>query len=265
LMLRLSPRDGIPSASSHIAVLADGDSFSDRLGLQLLSSVLPGEADVDYLTSRTLADARAAYDIVIIGAGNALSPGMVGDAALDLLGRARTKLGIFGTQHREACPHPAIERLIAELDTWYARHNDDLLLFGPGNGVHLGDWLIDQFPIGSATDYEPLTIGAADMKALGLDAIATIRRHRNVFATDRAALLCALTGADVAAWRAETGGSAEFRSLLLDIFGRSFSEGEHFLIDREPVQRYRAKVHANIATLRARIAALCAQRAIAAA
>ncbi len=85
-------------------------------------------------------------------------------------------------------------------------------------------------------------------------------------ATDRAALLCALTTADMAAWGdVEIGGAAEFRSMLLDVFGRSYPAGEHFLIDRDPVQRYRAKVHANIAALRARVAAICAQQAAAAA
>jgi hypothetical protein len=67
----------------------------------------------------------------------------------------------------------------------------------------------------------------------------------------------------MAAWRDESlppGGSAEFRSLLLDIFGRSYPAGEFFLIDRDPVQRYRAKVHANIAALRERIAAACVSR-----
>jgi hypothetical protein len=268
VMLRLAPNESMLGATSHIAVLAEGDSFGDRLGLQLLSSLMPGEADVDYLTGRTLADARDDYDLVIIGAGNALTPSMLTDATLDLVTGAKAAIGIFGTQHRELLPRAPIERLIERLDTWYARHSDDLLLYGPGNGVHLGDWLIDQFPVGSATDYEPLTIGPAEMRNLGLDAIPTIRRHRSVVATDRAALICALTCADMAAWRDDglpPGASAEFRSLLLDIFGRSYPVDEFFLIDREPVQRYRAKVHTNIAALRGRIAMTCAARVSAAA
>jgi hypothetical protein len=263
VMLRLAPNDGVPAIVSRIAVLAEGDSFGDRLGLQLLSSVLPGEADVDYLTAADIDTADGDYDLAIIGAGNALTPSMLKDSMLGLIGRAKASIGIFGTQHRELFPRASVERLIGKLDVWYARHNDDLLLYGPGNGVHLGDWLIDQFPLGSATDYEPLTIGPAEMKSLGLDAIPTIRRHRSVVGADRAALICALTSADMAAWRDESlppGGSAEFRSLLLDIFGRSYPAGEFFLIDRDPVQRYRAKVHANIAALRERIAAACVSR-----
>jgi hypothetical protein len=267
VMLRLAPQDAMPAQTARIAVLAEGDGFGDRLGLQLLSSLMPGEADVDHLTSETLSRARDEYDVAIIGAGNSLTPAMLTDATLDLIERSKLAVGIFGTQHRASFPYAKVERLIGKLDTWYARHNDDLLLYGPGNGVHLGDWLIDQFPLGSASEYEPLTIGAAELRALGLEAIATIRRHRSVTASDRAALICALTSADTVAWREDgrPGSAAEFRSLLLDVFGRSYPAGEFFLIDRDPVQRYRAKVHANVAMLRARIAAACAARAISAA
>jgi hypothetical protein len=264
VMLRLSRCDSLRPPTSRIAILAEGDGFGDRLGLHLLASLIPGEAEVDYLTCRSLEQARSDYDLVIVGAGNALTPGMITDPTLDLVQRATTAIGIFGTQHRELLPRSAVERLIGALDTWYARHGDDLLLYGPGNGTHLGDWLIDQFPMGTATEFEPLTIGDSQLRALGFDAIAAIRRHRNIFTTDRAALLCALTTADVACWRSkELGGSAEFRSMLLDVFGRSYPEGEYFLVDRDPVQRYRARVHANIAVLRERIAFICTQRAAA--
>ena len=266
IMLRLARTEGAPPPTARIAVIAEGDGFGDRLGLQILASLIPGHADVDYLTCGWLAAARPHYDLVIIGAGNSLTPAMLGDDVIDLVGRAGAAIGLFGTQHRELMPRAAVERLIGSLDTWYARNADDLLLYGFGTGTHLGDWLIDQFPIGSASEHEPLTIGAAQLRDLGFDAIATIRRHRSVMATDRAALLCALTTADMAAWDdVEIGGAAEFRSMLLDVFGRSYPAGEHFLIERDPVQRYRAKVHANIAALRARVAAICAQPAVAAA
>jgi hypothetical protein len=268
VMLRLTAVEpAVEAPPVSIAVLAANESFGDKLSLQMLGTLLPGEADVHYLTPGRMGEARSQYDLAIIGAGNALTPAMLGDATLDLIENAKTSLGLFGTQHRELNARADIERLIGGLDTWYARHEDDLLLYGRGNVVHLGDWLIDEFPLGMASDHEPLSVGPNELRTLGLDAIATIRRHRSVTTTDRAALLCALTSADMAAWRDENlpAGPAEFRSLLLDIFGRSYPAGEFFLIDRDAVQRYRARVHANIAALRERIAAACAVTAASAA
>ncbi len=75
IMLRLARTEGAPPPTARIAVLAEGDGFGDRLGLQILASLIPGHADVDYLTCGWLAAARPQYDLVIIGAGNSLTPG----------------------------------------------------------------------------------------------------------------------------------------------------------------------------------------------
>ena len=87
---------------------------------------------------------------------------LIGDGILDILSRAKSAIGIFGTQYRELIPRPALDRVIDRLDTWFAPYEDDVLLYGRGrsNVVHLGDWLIDQFPLAEATLDEPLQIGA---------------------------------------------------------------------------------------------------------
>ena len=41
--------------------------------------------------------------------------------------------------------------------------------------------------------------------------------------------------------------SGKFRSMLIDIFGRSYPERQFFLVDRDAVARYKARVHRNVA------------------
>ena len=118
----------------------------------MINALLPGEAEVHHLTLRTLNVARDSYDLVVLGTGNGLFPPLLGDEVLDV-SRAKTSIGIFGTQCRELIPRPAFDRLIERLDTWFARYEDDVLMYGRGrnNVVHIGDWLIDQFPLSRAS------------------------------------------------------------------------------------------------------------------
>jgi hypothetical protein len=82
-------------------------------------------------------------------------------------------------------------------------------------------------------------------------------------------LLCALTSAEYVAY-AEDGSrympgivSGKFRSMLVDIFGRSYPERQFFMVDRDAVARYKARVHANVAGLRQRVEAMLANVAVA--
>jgi hypothetical protein len=78
-----------------------------------------------------------------------------------------------------------------------------------------------------------------------------------VFARALAPFLCALNSADTVAYADEPGvPSGEFRSLLIDIFGRGFPDNDFFQVEREAVLRYRARVHRNVALMRTRIDAL---------
>lgn len=266
-IMRLTATERLMCASPRrVAVIAGSDAqgFGNRLGRALLQSLLPGEAEIDYLNLATLGHARAEYDLVVLGTGGSLTRPLVDDRVLDVIGRAKAAIGIFGTRHRALLPPAALERLIERLDTWYARYQDDVLIYGRGRGnvVHLGDWTIDCFPLAAGRVDEPLRITGSSPSDGALDhRIAHIQRHRRVYSEQLHPLLCALTAAETAAYSdqpAATPGAApgEFRSMLIDIFGRSYPEKDYFLVDRDAVARYKARVHNNVAALRRRIETL---------
>ena len=124
--------------------------------------------------------------------------------------------------------------------------------------ARLGDWLVEQFPLGHGRDGELLTLNEDALRDLPLDrSITAIQRHSAVFARAPAPFLCALNSADTIAYADDPSvPSGEFRSLLIDIFGRSFPDNDFFQVDREAVLRYRSRVHRNIGLMRARIDAL---------
>src|SRR5690606_26069389 len=220
-----------------------------------------------------LHEARSAYDLVVLGTGNSVFPPLIGDDLLDVLGRGKSAIGIFGTYFRELIPRPSLERILDRLDTWYARTSDDVLIYGRGRDkvVYLGDWMIEQFPLAQPCVDEPLRISEEIGVQRALDrAIQIIQRHRHVHSNQLHPLLCALTSAEVVAYADQSLEhmphlvSGNFRSMLIDIFGRSYPENEPFLVDREAVARYKARVHANVAMLREQIEARLANVAVAA-
>jgi hypothetical protein len=275
VLMRLTPTEWLsPVVSSRVAVISgdDGSDFSGRLGRHMINALLPGEAEVDHLTFRTLSAARDSYDLIVLGTGNGLFPPLLGDEVFDVLSRAKTTIGIFGTQCRELTPRPALDRLIGRLDTWFARYEDDVLMYGRGhsNVVHIGDWLIDQFPLTRATNDEPLVVTIDLGQELPLDrAIRTIQQHKQVYSTEPAALLCALTSAELAAYaeapaRQPDLAAGQSRSMLIDVFGRAYPEKKFFLVDRDAVVRYKARVHRNVAKVGSRIGAILRNVAVAA-
>jgi hypothetical protein len=142
-LMRLTPTDRLkPVTTCSVAVVScsDDGNFGDRLGSHMINALLPGEADVHHLTFRTLHEARERYDLVVLGTGNSLFQPLLGDDVLDIIGRAKASIGIFGTQYRELMPRATLGRLIERLDTWFARTEDDVLMYGRGakNVVHLG-------------------------------------------------------------------------------------------------------------------------------
>jgi hypothetical protein len=238
----------------------------------LINAVLPGECRVHHLTAGMLDQAQRNYDLVILGAGNGLFPPLLGDAVLDVISRAKAAIGIFGTQGRELIARPAFDRILDRLDTWFARYEDDVLIYGRGrnNVVHAGDWLIDQFPLARATNDEPLVINGDLGPEFALDrAISTIQQHRQVYSTVPVALLCALTSADLAAYAEMPAqqpdlSAGQFRSMLIDVFGRSWPQQKFFLVDRDAVIRYKTHVHQNVSKIAARIGAILRNAAVAA-
>ena len=118
---------------------------------------------------------------MVLGIGNGLFQPLLGDDVLDIVSRGKAAIGIFGTQYRELIPRVGLDRLIDRLDTWFARYEDDVLMYGRGRGnvVHLGDWLIDQFPMNTASVDEPLQIVDEIRPDHALDrAIQVIQRHK---------------------------------------------------------------------------------------
>jgi hypothetical protein len=276
VLMRITPSESLaPVAACSVAVISDDDSgadFGGRLGRQMLSALLPGEAEVHQLTVSTLGEARSSYDLVILGTGNALLPPALGNQVIDVVSRGKAAIGIFGTQGRELIQRAALDRLLDRLDTWFARYEDDVLMYGRGrnNVVHLGDWLINQFPLARAIDDEPLVIGNEIGAEPPLDStIRTIQRHKQVYSVLPTPLLCALTSAEIAAYGEPPGpqpdlASGQFRSMLIDIFGRAYPEKKFFLVDRDAVARYKARVHRNVTRVGARIGAALRNVAVAA-
>lgn len=276
MLMRLTRSERVrPVAPCKVAIIAGGDpdDFGNRLGLSMIQALLPGEAEIDHLTAGTVGQADARYDLVVLGTGNGLLRPLFDERVLEFVGRAKAAVGIFGTQHRELIPRAAFERLLDRLDIWFARHQDDVLIYGRGraNVVHLGDWTIDRFPLATPANDEPLRVTGPLPPEVALDrAIATFQRHRQVYSEQLHPLLCALTSAETAAY-AERPAAAlpgarpgQFRSMLVDIFGRSYPEGAFFPVDRAAVSRYKAHVHRQVGLLRARIEAILRHGAVAA-
>jgi hypothetical protein len=270
MVMRLTPARKMTALSPcSVAVLSGNTTFAERLGRQMTAGLMPGEADVHYVDFGDLGAARDGYDLVVLGAGQGLFHPLFDPDVLEVVRRGRIAVGIFGTQQRELLPRAALDHLLDSLDVWFARGRDDVMLYGRGrdNVAYLGDWLIEQFPLGHGRDAELLTVDEHALRDLALDhAIAAIGRRRAVFARAPAALLCALNSADLVAYADDLDApSGEFRSLLHDIFGRSFPDNEFFQVDREAVIRYRARVHRNVGLMRARIDALLRGRNVASA
>jgi hypothetical protein len=273
VMMRLAPAEKLAARTvPTVAVVANADreNFGERLGFANVNALLPPEADVHHLTFDNLGEARERYDLVVVGTGTGLSPVSLTDLLIDVAARGAAAIGIFGMQLRELVARPALERLLDRLDTWFARSGADMLLYGRGrsNTVHLGDWTIDPIPLARSTDAEPLRVGFEIARATPLDrAIRTIQRHSNVISSELHPLLCALTSADLVAYGRPAShiDIEEIRSLLIDIFGRGHPPGEHFLVDRDAVLRYKTRVRTNVALVRERIEAILRNSAVAAA
>ena len=184
LLMRLTLAERLaPLNACSVAVVSDGAGFGGRLSRHMIDALLPGEADVHHMSFATIGQARTHYDLVIVGSGDSLFQPLLGDDLVDLLARGKSSIGLFGTQYRELVPRAGIERLVARLDYWFARHQDDVLMYGRGRKdvAHLGDWLIDVFPLTSANDADQLRIGDELDGEPSDRAIAAIQRHKAVF------------------------------------------------------------------------------------
>jgi len=254
IKLRRAAGAELPACSVAVVSCADFGNFGDRLGIHIINSLLPPQADVHHLTFRTLREMRESYDLVVLGIGNSLFRPFLVEGILDVVARGKASIGIFGTQYRGDLSRPILDSLIERLDMWYARYQDDVLLYGRGrsNVTHMGDWLVTQFPMARGTDPNMLTIGPEILEDKPLDrTISQIQRFRNVFSPRLHPLLCALTSAELVAYeeQREASGvmSGKFASMLIDVFGRTFEERKFFPVDRSAVTSYKAYVDGTVA------------------
>lgn len=242
-------------------------NFGDRLGVQLLNQVLPANAVVQNVSLKFLDRLpEGAPDLLILGLGNSLFDPLVNDRLLALLDRAPRSIGVFGTQYRDTLPKARLDPVLDRLERWYARSEEDALMYGRGrdNVRHLGDWLVDAFPMARPSLDETLEIRASDVSGTPLDrVISRIQLYKRVTSGRLHPLLCALTSAEEVAYAEQTelpgaGPSGKFRSLLLDVFGRELPQQRLWPVDRAAVIAYKEKVKANIAALREDIEGLLA-------
>jgi Flp pilus assembly protein TadD len=265
IMLRLIPGTRPARLSRKVAVLSYNNigNFGDRLGYHLVNGLLPPETVVRYGHFKPWDLPDGDFDLAIVGVGNSLFQPILSDELLAFLDRVPQSIGIFGTQYRQSIDSQRLGRVLDRLSVWYARHEEDVLLYGGGRNrvVHLGDWLINAFPMSQWTKDEVLNIGPEILQDLPLDrTIQTIQEHRSVFSTRVHPLLCALSSAEQVAYSEQRNSSGnlsgKFGSMLMDIFGRKFPEQKFFRFDRDCVASYRSRVQAAMAGMPDTLASL---------
>jgi hypothetical protein len=251
----------------HVVSYNNVGNFGDRLGYHLLNDVLPAHAEVTWGTLRPWTDVPADVDLLVVGIGNSLFGDLIDDRLQSAVAAAKASIGIFGTQYRAQLPADRLARLIDGLTHWYARYEEDVLLYGRGrkNVSHLGDWLINAFPLTLPSIAQQLHIGGGILRDLPMDrTIQHIQRHARVFSERLHPLLCALTSAAEVAYVEQRESadkslaSGKFRSMLIDVFGHTYPENIMWKVDRARVAAYKAKVRRNTDALRARVASLLA-------
>jgi len=250
------------AAEKRVLVLSYNNvgNFGDRLGFHVISSVLPSNACVTFAHFEPWDVPEGDFDLAVVGVGNSIFAPLLTDRLLQLIERSTRSIGIFGTQYREFVDATRIGALIDGLDCWFARYEEDALLYGRGknNVRHLGDWLINAFPLarGSRAD-SVLKVGDEIWQNLALDrVIQEIQSFRRVHSTRLHPLICALTSAEQVAYteqRAQGALSGKFRSMLLDVFGRTWPEDTFFDVPREAVAAYKSRVRRSTEALAARL------------
>ncbi len=251
----------------RVAVLSYGNvgNFGDRLGYHLLNTVLPANAEVTQYFHRPWVEPNLdGVDLLVCGIGNSLFAPLLTPELVRVIESAKYSIGIFGTQYRNAIDRGALAPVLGRINHWFARYQEDVQLYGglAGHVSHLGDWLIDACPMARGHLDATLSVGDEIWQDLPLDrTIQKIQAHSTVRSARLHPLLCALTSAERVAYTEQrqpdpVGVSGKFRSMLFDVFGRDYPEGEFFDVDRAKVVAYKAKVATNVAALRRQVAAL---------
>lgn len=257
----------------HILVLSANnmENFGDRLGYYNMNSVLPPNATVTYanFTPWNVPNPND-IDVLVVGIGNSVFELLLGENVLRLIEAAPRVVGVFGTQYRQTVNKTRLRRLISNVDCWFARNKEDIEWFGSysNNVHHLGDWLIDLFPMATPALNEELNIieklsrmqaKSDPLEHAPLDRIIQmVQKYQRVYSPKLHLLLCALTSASYVAYKEQrefgfNEPSGKFNSLLHDVFSRHFPEDKYFEVDRQMVIDYKGRVRSNMELLRAKI------------
>ena len=242
----------------HVIAYNNLSNFGDRLGFHVIQDVLPVDAEVSWGRIRPFDPVPKDVDLVVLGIGNSLYGDLIDHNLVSAISAAKASVGIFGTQYRQAMKTDLLDELVGSLGHWFARYEEDVLLYGRNkpNVSHLGDWLINQFALAVPTIEHPLRIGAEALSEASLDRfIQNVQLHKRVHSGRLHPLLCALTSAEQVSYseQREFDGklsSGKFRSLLMDVFSRTYPENIYWKVERDLVAGYKAKVKNNINVLR---------------
>jgi tetratricopeptide (TPR) repeat protein len=251
VLMRIVPGETRLPVRRRVLVMSYNNcgNFGDRLGFHVINSLLPAGAEVHHGHFHPWDVPPGDFDLLVLGIGNSIFHPLLTGELLDLTRRIPRAVGIFGTQYREAIDPSLMSQLLDRMAVWFARYEEDLLLYGRGrkNAVHLGDWLISAFPMTHWKLDETLHVGREVWNDLPLDrTIQGIQKYRGVKSERIHPLLCALTSAERVAYseqREDGSGknSGKFRSLLIDIFGRTWPESNFFEFPQDAVAAYRAR------------------------
>ena len=238
----------------HVISYNNCGNFGDRLGYHLINEILPAEVIVSWSLLQPLTQIPKDIDLLILGIGNSLFGNLLNDDLIQSVKSAKNSIGIFGTQYRENLPTNKLNELLDSLSWWFARYEEDIQLYGGNrkNVSHLGDWLINAFPMTIGKEEILLNIGEEIWNELPLDrTIQNIQKHKKVISTRLHPLLCALTSAKVVGYieQREMADkniiSGKFKSMLLDIFSKYYPEHETWEVDKSKVVSYKRKVREN--------------------
>jgi hypothetical protein len=264
----LSTTDAIEKKRVLVLSCAGWPNFGDRLGFHLIHGCLPPSVSVQHIYFPQMDVDETDYDLLVLWLGTSVFNRTLTKDILRLMDRVPHVVGIFGTQYRRSIDPAMMAELLGRLSFWYARYEEDLYLYGRGTrGIHLGDWLIDAFPLTQALNDGLLSLGPDLIsREVPLDRlIQRIQSCKRVSSARLHPLLCALTSAEEVSYReqrefldGETSG--KFRSLFLDVFGRDYPEGRFFTVDRHAVVAYKESTSARITKLRENLSNLLGEQ-----
>ena len=238
-------------------------NFGDRLGLDLVVRLLPPEAEV-YISPLPpfWRQIDGSFDMVIVGSGHSIFHRTLEKEFLDFLSKQKIVVGIFGLQYHEMLPLRELKELFSNLDCWFSRSEYDIDFLGrlsslPKHYAHLGDWLINAFPIVSWTDERTCEV-PADFIKMSHDIQRTIQKiqsFRRISSARLHPVLCALASAEEVRYQeqSEMGSecmSGKFHSMFLDVFRKAPEPGEWFKVDRGDVKLYKSSVYSNTELMR---------------